>query len=192
MIVLVNQLIDGFRYGPNAAIRNGAIDSEDWQFEPNDETNENLQGLDDTSGFPDLSNFTKHLWSNALEKRNGHSVRHNTCSCDSKPDRTFLGEGVYPRNYISRVCDWDKIAQRETICRFGGKCKEFYHKVLVLKTRNDLTVLPENSHDLPRKIKQDFYFDTHVSLHIILTTYLVFSRPIIQLQEVSIDCRCSF
>lgn len=171
IIILAIQLTDGFRYGPNAVGGNNRMDADDWDFDSNGDPSQKADALSELGESSNFITLSKNVSANILEKRHDHSSRHS-CSCDTKADRTFLGEGVYPRYYASIVCDWDKIARREPICRSGSQCKETYHKVLALKVKNELTPPQENTHDLPRKIRNDYYFETHVSVDLYPTSFI--------------------
>lgn len=165
MFVLAIQVTNGFRHGQDGIFKNREMELEDWELESNGEVNENMDGSINLLGFTEMSN---NISANMMEKRQQHSNGHS-CSCDTKNNLTFLGEGVYPRNYPSRVCDWAKIKINRdrygSVCRNGGQCKEHYHNIIVLKARNEFTVLKENRHDVPRNIMDRFYFDPVVSFH---------------------------
>lgn len=166
-IVLSSHLVTAFRYGHNsisAPTQDGDFD--DWQLESKNEIHEIPEGLAELKGFPGFRNFTNNLSPNYLMKRYDHNLKHS-CSCDTKPDEKTFSDDVWPRSYPTKICNWEKINEKtERTCIEGKECKEFYHKILVLKKKKTDTII-ENTHDLPRQIRQHFYYDTEVSLHFI-------------------------
>lgn len=128
---------------------------------------------DDSSGNFGVTTFNDDMMANLALKRSledNHHLKH-PCSCPSKTKNIDLGRETFPRYHIEKSCNQNQIVQLNPICKFGSKCNNVYHKVLLLKHRTPNLLTSGQQDSLPPVIKDKYYWHTH---------------------ELSIDCRCTF
>lgn len=176
ILCLVLHLTDGFQFAiANSGQNNPEMSRmkiDDWPMHPN---NENIEAF--------AGNFTNEFQGSINEKRNNIHLKH-PCSCPSIETMKNFGDNAFPRYHISKVCDREKIAQSESVCKFGSTCKEFHHKIFLLKFKTPEFPNPEATYELPRKMRKDFFWDTEVSklrfivIVIVANTVIIFNRKL--------------
>lgn len=176
VIILVYQC-DGTSLSSGDLMKN-QIKSETNEIESNDmtllETEVAARDSDESSGNFGLTGFNDDM-DNLASKRSTEDKHHlkHPCSCPFRSKNIDLGRETFPRYHIEKSCDHNQIVQlnpRDPICKFGSKCSNVYHKVLLLKNRTP-NFSPSGQQSLPTLIKDKYYWHTH---------------------ELSIDCRCTF
>lgn len=91
------------------------------EIEKNNETEErfNLTLMDHMMGLRDKRFKTRRL--------------NSPCSCEFVDEVLDLGANSYPRYHSQKIC----VKNSRSHCTHGSTCKEFEHKVLVLKLLNE-------------------------------------------------------
>lgn len=143
-IVIVTQLIDGYRHGQSSVVQTNEMNSNEWQFENSQKANYDQEQPSYFGGALEWRNRSKILSPYNSVKRHEQRLekRHkltDPCGCPTKNHIQFLGDDVYPRIYPSRVCDPVEIERRPNCQYSGGTCKEVNHKIPVFKIRTEST-----------------------------------------------------
>lgn len=156
IVLLSSQITIGFQYDDNSISSNNRKTG-DWEVELYDNTPENTKEQD---GNSDLNNFNIDA-TEAKEKRQNDHLKHG-CRCPTSSRMMTLPNGTFPQFINAKFCDTS--ANTDGICKFQFQCKEIIHKTLVLKKKLNMGAIARTRGEIPKKIKDDFYWDYEVRL----------------------------
>lgn len=157
---LAIQITVGFRFAKDDNFdvnRNLNTIRENWQLESNDEITANIEEPDQKI---ESKNRSIEVLTESVEKRQNHHLEHG-CGCPTLHERIYFDNGIFPYSWNGKKCDTS--SNTESICKHGYHCKEFTHKILVLKSKaSHRRATYNNVHELPEHIKTDYYWDYEV------------------------------